>query len=101
MDGSSGALRLTLLVCAAVASGYLWRAALESPSNSPNAARAPEPLRQPATRAVPGSGSTAAQVAKAHADGHLAGTDVPVKRQGEHSHARAQLAASRLGTSLH
>src|SRR5205814_2190921 len=25
--GSSGAIRLTLLVCAAVASGYLWRAA--------------------------------------------------------------------------
>src|SRR4029079_2781935 len=50
MHGSPGVIRVTLLVCAGVASGYLWRAALESPGGGTREAAAPPlPLRQPAT----------------------------------------------------
>ena len=53
MHGSPGVIRVTLLVCAGIASGYLWRAALESPGGGTREAAVPPlPLRQPATTKV-------------------------------------------------
>src|SRR4051794_32773792 len=53
MHGSPGVIRVTLLVCAGIASGYLWRAALESPGGGTREAAAPPlPQRQPATTKV-------------------------------------------------
>src|SRR4029079_6380318 len=91
MHGSPGVIRVTLLVCAGVASGYLWRAALESPGEATREAAAPPlPLRQPATpklqqthiRVQPKKAATKGAVAR------------PAAQRGQVARAQAGLASA-------
>jgi len=91
MHGSPGVIRVTLLVCAGVASGYLWRAALESPGEATREAAAPPlPLRQPATTKVQQT-QILVQPKKAATKGAVAR---PAAQRKQAARARARLASA-------
>src|SRR4051812_38147734 len=94
MRGSPGALRISLLVCAGVASGYLWRAALEAPPGAISEALAPG---LPLARPVPAQVVTPRAVHHAKAKTHArkaAGQASRVRQRRHAALARARLASA-------
>src|SRR4051812_45504083 len=96
MQGSPGAVRISLLVCAGVASGYLWRAAFEAPAGAISQAVTPGlPLARPVPAQV--TPRAASHHAKAHAR-KAAARAAHVRQLRHAARARAQLASAEGGS---